>query len=290
MSAGYSNPAIAAVIQDQQLERLNFATGLRQDPAGYSAYQQQRIGQIMSDISNRKESAFQKAQIDLGRYMDMNHNVNFYKTRSSDVANIASAMLTNNSNLAESIQHDVDISKRQFEINEWYNYNKMETLFYLQLVFMSVLAASIIMYLAKKGTISGGLAVISYSILGIMLVLVGGYKYFYTEGARDVKLWHRRYFGSTQAPQNVPAPCADVSGSDVWENAMNDAFAYADKVQQCAGNVSSNLDNDFRNAGKAATAEMVGIQTGKINALNKTGSFINSQLSGAAAVVCNARY
>ena len=155
---------------------------------------------------------------------------------------------------------------------------------------MSVLAASIIMYLAKKGTISGGLAVISYSILGIMLVLVGGYKYFYTEGARDVKLWHRRYFGSTQAPQNVPAPCADVSGSDVWENAMNDAFAYADKVQQCAGNVSSNLDNDFRNAGKAATAEMVGIQTGKINALNKTGSFINSQLSGAAAVVCNARY
>ena len=71
---------------------------------------------------------------------------------------------------------------------------------------------------------------------------------------------------------------------------MNDAFAYADKVQQCAGNVSSNLDNDFRNAGKAATAEMVGIQTGKINALNKTGSFINSQLSGAAAVVCNARY
>ena len=158
MSAGYSNPAIAAVIQDQQLERLNFATGLRQDPAGYSAYQQQRIGQIMSDISNRKESAFQKAQIDLGRYMDMNHNVNFYKTRSSDVANIASAMLTNNSNLAESIQHDVDISKRQFEINEWYNYNKMETLFYLQLVFMSVLAASIIMYLAKKGTSYGTVA------------------------------------------------------------------------------------------------------------------------------------
>ena len=104
----YSNPAIAAVVQDQQLERLNFASGLRQDPAGYSAYQQQRIGQIVSDITGRKQSAFQKAQIDLGRYMDMHHNVNFYKTRSSDVDTITGAMLQNNNNLMGNIIHDKD--------------------------------------------------------------------------------------------------------------------------------------------------------------------------------------
>ena len=96
----YTNPGIAAVIQDQQLERLNFATGLRQDPAGYSQFQQQNINAIVSDITSRKESAFQKAQIDLGRYMDMHHNVNFYKTRSGDVDSITDAILQNNQKIS----------------------------------------------------------------------------------------------------------------------------------------------------------------------------------------------
>lgn len=280
----YSNPAIAAVVQDQQLERLNFATGLRQDPAGYSQYQQQRIGEIVSDITSRKESAFQKAQIDLGRYMDMHHNVNFYKTRSSDVDTITGAMVQNNNNLSESILRDKDISRRQFEINEWYNYNKLETLFYLQLVFMSAMAASIVMYLAKTGTISGGFAAITYGILGLTVVLVGAYKYFYTSGTRDVKLWHRRYFGSTSPPEKPDTQCPTDDNS--WQDELDTAFAYADRLGGCAANVGSNLDNDLRNISRSATNAMVGIQTGKVNALTQG----LDMLGGAANKVCSSKY
>ena len=153
-NTNYSNPGIASVVQSEQLERLNFATGLRRDPGGYSQYQQQNISAIVNDITNRKQSAFQKAQIDLGRYMDMHHNVNFYKTRSGDVDAVTSAMLDNNLKIEMGIARDLANSRRQFEINEWYNNNKLETLFYLQLVFMSVLLIAIVMYFTKKGMIT----------------------------------------------------------------------------------------------------------------------------------------
>ena len=284
----YSNPAIAAVVQNQQLERLNFASGLRQDPAGYSAYQQQRIGQIVSDITGRKQSAFQKAQIDLGRYMDMHHNVNFYKTRSTDIDTITGAMLQNNNNLMGNIVHDKDLSKRQFEINEWYNYNKLETLFYLQLVFMSSMAASIVMYLTKRGTISGGGAMIIYSLLALTVLVVGAYRYFFTNNTRDVKLWHRRYFASTP-PAPVPAKDCDSDRDRSYCDELESAFAAADKVSSCVGNIYSNVDGDLNKANASATNEIALIQKGA-NPIEQASAFLSSEADRIGNAVCNGSY
>ena len=236
----YKNPAIAAVVRDQQLERLNFATGLRKDPAGYSQFQQKNIGAILADVKNRKESAFQKAQIDLGRYMDMHHNVNFYKTRSGDVNAITGVMLENNRRIQHSIEQDKENSKRQFEINEWYNYDKLETLFFLQIVFMSSLASAIVMYLTKKGMITLGFAGILYSLLGLSVAGVGLYKYYYTEGPRDVKLWHRRRF--PKAGPTPPPSCPDP----LSKTAMDIEAALAgtvNTIEQCGTNINNDLTN-----------------------------------------------
>ena len=272
--ASYKNPAIAAVIQDQQLERLNFASGLRADPAGYSAFQQKNIAAIVSDVTNRKQSAFQKAQIDLGRYMDMQHNVNFYKTRSGDVADVTSVMLENNNKIEDQIRRDNANSRRQFEINEWYNYNKLETLFFLQVVFMSSLAAAIVMYLTKKGMITVGFAGTLYGILGLFVLCIGVYKYFYTEGARDVKLWHRRRFQNAAAP---PSPsCPDVDGSyfDELQKAISSA---SNTVETCAGNINQ----DLTAAAIGASAQLADIESGKAT----LGDFLASELNS----VCGKR-
>lgn len=236
----YKNPAIAAVVRDQQLERLNFATGLRKDPAGYSQFQQKNIGAILSDVKIRKESAFQKAQIDLGRYMDMHHNVNFYKTRSGDVNAITGVMLENNRRIGSSILRDKENSKRQFEINEWYNYDKLETLFFLQIVFMSSLAAAIVMYLTKKDMITVGFAGILYSLLVLSVAGVGLYKYYYTEGPRDVKLWHRRRFpkAGPTPPPSCPDPVSKTS-SDI----ARALAASAKTLGQCGTNINNDLTN-----------------------------------------------
>jgi hypothetical protein len=243
--ATYKNPAIAAVVRDQQLERLNFATGLRKDPAGYSQFQQKNIGAIISDVKNRKQSAFQKAQIDLGRYMDMHHNVNFYKTRSGDVNAVTGVMLENNRRIQSSIARDKENSKRQFEINEWYNYDKLETLFFLQIVFMSSLAAAIVMYLRKKDMITLGFAGILYGLLGLSVAGVGLYKYYYTEGPRDVKLWHRRRF--PKAGPTPPPSCPDT-GSKTAADIARALSASAKAVGQCG----SKINNDMTNIGIGA--------------------------------------
>lgn len=276
----YTNPGIAAVIQDQQLERLNFATGLRRDPAGYSQFQQQNINAIVSDITSRKQSAFQKAQIDLGRYMDMHHNVNFYKTRSGDVDNITDAILQNNQKIATLIKQDNMNSRRQFEINEWYNYDKLETLFFLQVVFMASLAVAIVMFWTKKGMITVGLAGILYGILALLVVGTGLYKYFYTEGARDVKLWHRRRFESTPAPP-VPTVCPTDKSNTAISDAMDYAMDVALKAQGCGNNITQGLNQFTMGAAK----QMSAIQSGETNLLRQLGE------SGGAAVgkVCGTR-
>jgi len=276
-NTNYSNPGIASVVQSEQLERLNFATGLRRDPGGYSQYQQQNISAIVNDITNRKQSAFQKAQIDLGRYMDMHHNVNFYKTRSGDVDAVTSAMLDNNLKIEMGIARDLANSRRQFEINEWYNNNKLETLFYLQLVFMSVLLIAIVMYFTKKGMITVGLAGIIYGAIALTLVFVGLYKYYYTNNARDTKLWHRRNFGSTPPPPPTPPGCND--GQNTSQQDIQDALAYVGFAAMEAGQCANNLNSGLGQINAAATNEMVGIQAGKVNALQQVGA-----LGGALAV------
>lgn len=281
----YTNPGIAAVVQDQQLERLNFATGLRKDPAGYSQFQQQNISAILTDITNRKQNAFQKAQIDLGRYMDMHHNVNFYQVRSTDVDNLTDVIMTNNNAIENAIQRDKVNSKRQFEINEWYNYNKLETLFYLQVVFMSVLTATIITYWAKNGLITPGFAGVLYGALGLIIVSVGLYKYFYTELSRDTKLWHRRRFAQASPPPPAPPSCPDVSGSwqDQVNDAMNSAMDGALSAGNCVSNMSTNVQTGLANANTAATQEMLDVQSGKTNVLKQ----LQKQMNSAARQVCS---
>jgi len=276
----YTNPGIAAVIQDQQLERLNFATGLRQDPAGYSQFQQQNINAIVSDITSRKDSAFQKAQIDLGRYMDMHHNVNFYKTRSGDVHDITDAILQNNQKIATLIKQDNMNSRRQFEINEWYNYDKLETLFFLQVIFMASLAVAIVMFWTKKGMITVGLAGVLYGLLALFVVGTGLYKYFYTEGARDVKLWHRRRFQSTPPP-----PVPDVCPTDKSNTAISDAMDYAMKMALKAESCGNNINQGLTSFTMGAANQVAAVQSGQTNIIQQLGE------TGGAALgrVCGTR-
>jgi len=262
----YKNPAIAAVVQDQQLERLNFATGLRNDPAGYSQFQQKNINAILTDVTKRKQNAFQKAQIDLGRYMDMEHNVNFYKTRSGDVNALTGVMLENNNKIQHEIRKDKDNSKRQFEINEWYNYDKLETLFFLQIVFMVSLSIAIVMYWSKQGLITAGFAGILYGILGLTVIGVGVHKYFYTKNTRDVKLWHRRRFDKAPPP---PSPICGPS---------NDLLGEAEKLleegEDALNNCANNIDSGLAGINAAAVAEVSGIENGRLNLLEQLGTSV----------------
>jgi len=204
-----TNPYIPMASVMQDLERLKFSQNLRKNPEEYNAYVTQRVDEMTNEVFNRKRASFQKAHIDLGRYMDMDHNANYYRTRSGDVDRLTEAIGANNQAVAQGLARDKDVTKRQFEINEWYNYNKLETLFFLQLFFIAALAMAIVIFLQKNGTITNTMASLLTVLLGAITLIVGVYRYYYTRRLRDNRLWNRRYYGGLKKAVVKPKLCKD---------------------------------------------------------------------------------
>ena len=266
-----SNPFIPATVQMQELERLQFSQNLRKNPAEYSAYVNERIGSMTKEISESKDNAFRKAQIDLSRYMDMDHNSKFYSVRNKDVNNLMDSIAKKNAAAVEGVSADKQNSRRQFEINEWYNNNKLETLFFLQMLFVASLVMIILVSLQKRGTISGSVSAMLSGIIAVAVGVVGLYRYYYTEATRDPRLWNRRKFGTTAVPPPAPTDCpVDIVDED--DTYMN---KIAQGVGACASSYGRSAKNGIAQLGADINAEAINsVSTGKINldlkgALNK---------------------
>jgi len=230
----------------QELERMRFAQDLRKNPEDYAQYVNTRVDQLSNEIFDKKRVAFQKAQIDLGRYMDMDHNANFYKARSADVDNLTSQISGNNERIKNELMRDKDITKRQFEINEWSNYNKLETLFFLQLFFISVLILTVIIYFHKTGVLNNMLASLLIGLLLTIVVITGIYRSYYTRRTRDTRLWHRRTFPKEE-PVKDPLRC-DKDGNiefDASELIPKDVSACASDITQRFNSWQDNLENQM---------------------------------------------
>jgi len=269
-------PVMAQAIRQQQTDKLNFTAALKANPGVYTQYQTQRVNQIVNQVADAKKKAFQKAQGDVGMTLDAQHNLGQYMSRTLNVDAVTDAMIRNNESIQDALERDKANSRRQFEINEWSNYNKLDTLFYLQLFFICSLIATIIMYLAKSGAVPMGLAVVLYGLLALVLVIVGVSRYYYTAHIRDSKLWHRRYFGSAPDPGsgNVCPPVA-IPYADQVKAALASA---ANNVGTCAGNLAGHTSTALDQLGAAATNEAVGIIQGNTSMLE--------QLGAAASAVC----
>jgi len=259
------NPYAPLTLAYQDLERLQFSKELKKNPEDYIAYVNERIGVLTDDIFTRKRNAFQKAHIDLARYMDMDHSANYFKTRSGDVDRLTSAVISNNDRLKNNMAFDKDITKRQFEINEWYNYQKLEVLFFLQIFFMSALTMAIIIYLNKNGVITNALAGLLTGVLMLVVAVVAIYRYYYTNRTRDPRLWHRRYFGSAESPKSV-TKCSPDGTLDVDLNSV-----IPEAVTQCADDAAKRFGSWQENMEK------------EIAAFQETGA-IPSRISGKTSL------
>ena len=226
---------IPGAVLFQDLELLDFTRKLQRDPSSYSAYVNQNINSLTEDVFGQKRAAFQKAAVDLNRYMNMDHNANFYKIRMDDVDRLTSVMASGNTLVRQQAEHDKNLSKRQFEINDYYNYNKLEFLFFLQLFFIASLAMAVIIYLQKAGTLTNAFAGLLTIILILVVGITGAYRYKYTKNTRDTRLWHRRYFGSA-APPKKAAKC-DPNGEISLD--LNSVFPKG--LTECADDAAQRL-------------------------------------------------
>jgi hypothetical protein len=96
--------------------------------------------------------------------------------------------------------------KRQKEINEWSNSNKLDTLFFLQVLFLTLTFISSMVFLNSRGLIS------SY-LLNLFIVLSSAFAVFvlitrarYTSVLRDGRYWNKMRFGQNMNPPKFKTP------------------------------------------------------------------------------------
>jgi hypothetical protein len=88
-----------------------------------------------------------------------------------------------------------DTYSRQGEINEWQAQNKLDTLFFLQMLFIFFAFVVVLLYFRKAGTLPN---TTFYIFLGVALLIVIGVLWnraSYTMNYRDQRYWNRRFVG-----------------------------------------------------------------------------------------------
>lgn len=170
-----------------------------------------KLSAISTEAMSRKQNTFDKTYIDLQRTMDMDHNATSYGIRNQDMLTMKKFISDYNNQIQTDTDYNESMSKRQFEINEYFYYNKLDTLFFLQVFFIVGLIMAMVLYGNRVGYLSTRQAGMATLILTLLVVIVGVTRYFYTTRTRDHRLWHRRYFGSEEDDKGPLLKCPDTA-------------------------------------------------------------------------------
>jgi hypothetical protein len=182
------------IVDLQDIEKVQYLQTLQADPAKYAAYIQEKSGSILGEVTDSKRAAFMKASGDMARMMDMNANSLAALYRTQDLLVTEDHIISEQMRRKNTAEANMDMTRRQVEINNWYYENKRETLFVLQLVLLTLLTVSILLYLAATGWV--GEAGANYLMLIVILIGAGTwlYRWYYTSRIRDPRYWNRRFF------------------------------------------------------------------------------------------------
>lgn len=133
-----------------------------------------------------------------------------YLNRNKTIADTAVELTNQNKNLKTGSS---ETYARQGEINEWASQNKLDTLFFLQTLFLYLMSFIIITYMWRYGLFPGStyywvLVILTLIILGIFLN-----RYLYTSKMRDNRYWNRRYLSLDKSLQDDAAGDNSCSSS-----------------------------------------------------------------------------
>jgi len=151
----------------------------------------------------------------------------YYITRTNDLKDMASDIDTVAAKQLAVSDINSGVTRRQSEINEWANDNKLDTLYFLQVLFISLTFISSLMFLNSKGLIS------SY-LLNLCIVLVGAFSVFvlitrarYTNVRRNPRYWNKMRF-TKEAGESSDDTCPPVP-----DNSSSAAAKVPKKVLKC---------------------------------------------------------
>jgi len=121
-------------------------------------------------------------------------------------------------------------TQRQYEINEWTSNNKLDTLFFYQLLLITLTITAPLLYLQKRGIIPSTVFYGVVGVFGIAVVLTLLVRLQYTNGQRDLRFWNRRRFATMGGPPTAVSCDAIIAASNKAGKSLGSIASVIDKA------------------------------------------------------------
>lgn len=197
------------VLRLQDVELANAMGDLSSNPAKLNDFITKRKADVYNTVSKEHSDNFQKVYGDMTRASDGTSNIMYYHTRNKDLDTLQGEVFSRAKAEAEAVQYDSQIAKRQAELNDWTANNKMDTLFFLQLVFITLTITAPLLYVHKIGLLPSSAFYGISSLLGVALALTFLVRMQYTWRTRDLRYWNRRRFAKAGG-EFTPPTCESI--------------------------------------------------------------------------------
>lgn len=135
-------------------------------------------------------------------------NTAYYLSRSKDLVNLASDVNKVASDQASVSSINKNLTARQNEINEWSNYSKLELLYFMQIIFISLSLIAILAYLLSISYISSSLFWTIVSVVCVIDLLIIVLKSRFTMVNRDGRYWHKMRFANQPHKDSGSSKCS----------------------------------------------------------------------------------
>lgn len=237
------------ILRLQDVELANALNAMSSDGSKLNNFIRQRKSELYNSVTKEHSDNFQKVYGDLTRASDGTSNILYYHTRNKDLDNVQQAVFDRAKSEADSIQYDSQVAKRQTEINEWTSSNKMDTLFFLQLLLITFTLIVPLIYCNKAGLLPTSVFYGITGIISIAVVLTLIVRAQYSVQIRDNRFWNHRRFAPMGGP---PALTCDSiqAGLSALEGEASGAFNKLQLAASDAGNkLTSAYDSTLNSAG-----------------------------------------
>lgn len=152
------------------------------------------IASLKMNLFNDRQTAIQDADAALNQSQQA--QLDFLRTykRGNDLYTLQTELLS--AQIPRRIQSDVDTTRRQYEINEYYYNQKMNILYILQVTYITLLLCVLPAVAVGMGLLLPGYGLIIGGIIAIIAAILIGWQIYYNRKLRDRSYWNRRYFTS----------------------------------------------------------------------------------------------
>lgn len=173
-----------------------------------ATYQTANAADVISSVRGDKEKVFNAAMTNLRSTDNSLTSSGYYLTRTNDLITISNDMDAMTVKKLQESDVNSGIITRQQQINEWSNHNKLDTLYFLQILFICLTIVCLLIFLKSMGYISLTLQIFLMVLVSAFAVFVLITRARYTSVVRDSRYWDKKRFSKeVPPPSNISLSC-----------------------------------------------------------------------------------